>query len=65
MLPLRFGLAVRLVSRGNSVRIRFGSPFSSNIVIYGQSCDFVTHKLMKILKWLSLLPISMQESFWW
>ena len=26
---------VRLVSRGISVRFRFGSPFSSRIVIYG------------------------------
>ena len=28
----RFGLAVRLVSRGTSVRIRFVSPFSSKVV---------------------------------
>ena len=34
----RFGLAVRplrLVSRGTSVRIRFGSPFSSKLVVCG------------------------------
>ena len=34
----RFGLAVRrvrLVSRGTSVRIRFGSPFSSKVVVCG------------------------------
>ena len=33
---------VRMVSRGTSVRIRVGSPFSSKVV-YGQSCDFVPH----------------------
>ena len=33
----RFGLAVklRLVNRGTSVRIRFGSPFSSKVVVCG------------------------------
>ena len=29
----RFGLAVRLVSRGTSVRIYFGSPFTSKVVV--------------------------------
>ena len=29
------GKAVRLVSRWPSVRIRFGSPFSSNVVVCG------------------------------
>ena len=28
------------------------------------SCDFVPHNY-ETLKWLSLLPILMQKSFWW
>ena len=43
----RSGLAVsvRLVSRGTSVWIRFGSPSSSQIVVCGHclNCDFVLH----------------------
>ena len=48
----RFGLAVRrtvrLVSRGTSLRICFGSPFSSKVVVRRRvwtlpSCDFVPH----------------------
>ena len=52
----RFGLAVRLVSRGTSVRIRFGSPFSSKVVV----CEII-----QTLKWLSSLPTLVQKSFWW
>ena len=38
------GKALRLVSRGTSVRIHFGSPFSSKVVVSGTlSCDFVPH----------------------
>ena len=56
------GKAFRLVSRRTSVRIRFGSPFSSKIVVL-----FVTLSLTinETFKWLFLLPILMQESFWW
>ena len=50
----RLGLAVRLESRGTSVRIRFGSPFSSKVVVCGQSCDFVLHNY-ETLKCLSSL----------
>ena len=39
----RFVLAVRLVSGRTSVRCRFGSPFSSEIAVCGQSCGFVRH----------------------
>ena len=44
----RFGLAVRsvrLVSRGTSVRIPYGSSFSSKVVVcgHGLNCDFVSH----------------------
>ena len=53
----RFGLAV---SRGTSVRIRFGSPFSSKVVVCGLSLT-----INETLKWLASLPILMQESFWW
>ena len=33
-------------------------------MVCGQSCDFVPHNY-ETLKWLSLLPILIQESFWW
>ena len=60
----RFGLAVRLVSRGTSVRIRFGSLFSSKAVVCGHCLvSFVPHSY-ETLKWLSSLPTLMQKSFW-
>ena len=38
------GLAKRcrawLVSRRKSVRFRYGSPLSSKVAVYGESCDF-------------------------
>ena len=34
--------------------IHFGSPLSSEIVVYGQSCDFA-HTINEILKWLTQL----------
>ena len=43
----RFGLAVRLVSRRTSVRIRFGSPFSSTVVVCGLC---LPSQLMKFFK---------------
>ena len=56
----RFDLAVkaRLVSRGTSVRIRFGSPFPSKVVVSGPHC-LVTLSLTvnETLKWLASLPI--------
>ena len=42
----RFGLAVRLISRGSSVRIRLASPFSSKVCVCGLwtlLCGFVPH----------------------
>ena len=57
-------IALGLVSRGTSLWICFGSPFTSKGVVCGQSCDFVPHNY-ETLKWLSLLPILIQESFWW
>ena len=60
-----FGLAVRLVSRRTSVRIRFGSPFSSEIVVCGHSPVTLSLTIKETLKWLLSLPILMQKSFWW
>ena len=40
---------VSLVSRETSVRICFGSPFSSTVVV---TCDFVPHNY-ETLKWFS------------
>ena len=57
---------VRLVGRGTSVRTRFGSPFSSKIVVCGHSLVTLSLTISnEILKWLSSLPILMLESFWW
>ena len=61
----RFGLAVRLVSRGTSVRIRFGSPFSAKIVVCGHCLVTLSLTINETLKWLSSLPTLIQESFWW
>ena len=43
----RFGLAVRLVSRGTSVRIRFGSPFSLKVVVCGHCLVTLSLTIMK------------------
>ena len=50
---------------GTSVRIRFGSPFSSKIVVCGHCLVILSLTINETLKWLSSLPILMQESFWW
>ena len=57
----RFDLAV---SRGTSVRIRFGSPFSSKVVVCGHCLVNLSLTINETLKWLSSLPILMQESLW-
>ena len=54
-----------LVSRGTSFRIRFGSPFSSKVVVCGPRLVTLSLTIYETLKWLSSLPILMQESFWW
>ena len=41
------GKALRLVSRGTSVRIRFGSPFSSKVVVSGHCLVTLTFTIMK------------------
>ena len=54
----------KLVSRGTSVRIRFCSPFSSEVVVCGHCLLTLSLTINETLKWLSSLPILMQESFW-
>ena len=64
----QFGLAngVSLVSRESSVRIRFGCPFSSKVVVSGHCLVTLSLTISETLKWLSsLVPILMQESLWW
>ena len=65
MCVSRFGLAGRLVSRGTSVRIRFGSPLSSKVVVCRHCFVTLSLTINETLKWLSSLPILMHESFWW
>ena len=50
---------------GTSVPIRFGSPFSSKVVVCGHCLVTLSLTINGTLKWLSSLPILMQESFWW
>ena len=52
----RCGLAVRRLAgkQKDLGSIHFGSPLSSEIVVYGQSCDFA-HTINEILKWLTQL----------
>ena len=65
----RSGLAVRLyrlVSGRTSVRHRFGSPFTSKKLWFVDAVLWLCPSLpTETLKWLSSLPILMQESFWW
>ena len=60
-----FGLEVRLVSKGTSVRIRFGSHLSSKVVVCGHCLVTLSLTINETLKWLSSLPTLMQKSFWW
>ena len=45
----------------------FGSPVSSERLRFVDTVLFVTvsHTITETLKWLSSLPVLMQESFWW
>ena len=52
-LVSRFGLAV---SRGTSVRIRFGSPVSSKVVVCGHCLVTLSFTINETLKWFSSLP---------
>ena len=59
----RFGLVVRRWAgkQTDLSSIRFGSPFSPKIMVYGQpSCDFA-HTVNETLKWLSQLPTLMRS----
>ena len=51
------GKAFRLVNRGTSVRIHFGSPFSSKVVVCGHCLVPLSLTINETLKWLSSLPI--------
>ena len=51
-------------SRRTLVRFRFGS-LSTKIVICGQCLPTLPFMINETLKWLSSLPILMQESLWW
>ena len=55
---------LRLVSRRTSVRIRFGSHFSSKVEVCGHCLVTLSLTISETLKWLSSLPTFMQESFW-
>ena len=50
----------RLVSGRTSVRYRFGSPFSSKVVVCGQGLVSLFLTINETLKRLSSLPILMQ-----
>ena len=56
-----------MVNRGTSVRIRFGSPFSSEKLLYVDCLVTLSLTINETLKWFShRCPLSlMQESFWW
>ena len=59
----RCGLAVRRKAgqRKDLDSIRFGSSFSSKIVVYGHCLVTLPTQLMKTLKWLTQLPTLMQS----
>ena len=62
------GLSVRRQAgkpQGTSVGIRFGSPFSSKVVVCGHYLVTLSFTITETLKWFSSLPILMQESFKW
>ena len=61
----RFGLAVKRGKQRTSVRIRFGSLFSSKVVVCGYCLVTLSLTINETLKWLSSLPTLMQKSFWW
>ena len=54
-----------LVSRRTLVQIHIGSPFSSKVMACGHCLVTLPLTINETLKWLSSLPILMQESFWW
>ena len=58
----RYG--VKLVSCGTSVRFRFSSPLSSQVVVCGQCWVILSLTSNETLKSLTSLPILMKESFW-
>ena len=67
VLVSRFGLAVR--SQAGKQKDLGSNPlqlsFSSKVVVCGHCLVTLCLTISEILKWLSSLPILMQESFWW
>ena len=53
-------LGGRLVSGRTSVGYRFGSPFSSKVVVCEHGLVTLSLTINETLKWLSSLPILMQ-----
>ena len=62
-----FGLAegVRLVSRRALAQFSFSSPLFKKAAVCGHCLVTLSLTFNETLKWLSLLPILMLESFWW
>ena len=58
------GVSVKYTYRKTSVRFRFGSTHSSKAEVCGHCLVTLSLTIVnKVLKWLSLLPISILESF--
>ena len=45
--------------------LRFGSPFSSKLVVYGHCLTTLPCTMNETLTWLTSLPVIMRKSFWW
>ena len=65
----RFGLAVRLGKAGKqkdlgSIPLRLSFLFEK-VVVCGHCLVTLSLTVAETLNWLSSLPISVQESFWW
>ena len=59
--PVQVGLAVRMVSGKGLGSKRFGSPFSSKVVVCGQCLVTLSLAIYEALS----LSILIHESFWW
>ena len=59
----RCGLTVRRLAgkQKDLGSIRFGSPFSSKIVVYERLSSVFAHTINETLKWLTQLPTLMQN----
>ena len=50
-----------MVCRRASAQFRFGSPFSSNVVVCGHCLVTLSATVNETIKWSSSLPILMQD----